>query len=306
MYAAKAEGRNAVAVYADRRSTPRPATLELEGQMHAALDHDELEVFYQPQYDLGRGSIVAAEALVRWRHPLYGMLEPSTFIGVAEESGLLPALDQVVRRQAFAQTRAWHDAGHPLRIAVNLGGHDLRNPSFPGRLVDEVAMAGIDPGDVELEITERVVIEDKPLRRALDAFARAGFRVAIDDFGTGSSVLRRLHKIRVHTLKIDRSLIQDVQDDTASLVVKAMLALAQSMRLETVVEGVENVHQLNALRGYGADLAQGFLLSRPVPATAMNLLLETTNSVTASLLRAAPQPGFPRPRRGTPPQAAGS
>jgi len=297
MYTAKAEGRNQVALYTDRRAAPRPASIELEGQLHAAIERDEIEVFFQPQYDLAGGVVAGAEALVRWRHPTYGLLEPISFIGLAEESGLISAIDARVREVAFARTKAWHDEGHPIRIAVNLDGTDLRNPRFPARVIADVAASGLSPEFVEVEITDRVVIDDDTLRLALEEFHAAGLRVAIDDFGTGSSVLGRLHKCRVQTLKIDRGLIQDIQDNSQSgLIVEAVLALARNMGLTTVVEGIENVHQLEALRTYGADLGQGFLLSRPVAAETFATLLTTTTSVTASLLRATPTAAVPRPR----------
>ncbi|HMC72285.1 MAG TPA: EAL domain-containing protein, partial [Mycobacteriales bacterium] len=287
MYDAKAAGRNAVAVYADRRERTRGGTgLELESQLHAALDNSQLETFYQPQFDLGTGDIVGAEALVRWRHPQYGLLEPGSFLAVAEASGLISDIDQFVRTIAFRQTREWQDGGREFRIAVNLSARDLHSPDLAERLHAEVATAGLPAASVEVEITDRVAIDEAALTELLVQLHAEGLRVAIDDFGTGTSVLRRLHHCPVQTLKIDRSFIRDIEaDGPPPVVVEALVSLARTMGVSTVVEGVENVHQLNAVRACGADIAQGFLLSRPVPAEQVTTLLEAGPSVTAALLR---------------------
>ena len=287
MYDAKAAGRNAVAVFSERAETARSGVgLAIESQLHAAIDNGEFEVFYQPQFAVTTGEIVGAEALVRWRHPQYGLLEPASFLAVAEDSGLIADIDRVARTAAFDQARQWQAGGRAFRIAVNLGARDLHRPDLAERLLAEVTEAGLTPDSVEVEITDRVVIEDDTLVEVLAALHERGLRVAIDDFGTGTSVLGRLHRCPVQTLKIDRSFIRDIQDEAANpVVVEALVSLASSMGVAVVVEGVENVHQLNAVRECGADLAQGFLLSRPVPADQMTTLLEAGPSVTAALLR---------------------
>jgi diguanylate cyclase (GGDEF)-like protein len=299
MYLAKAQGRNSIAIYTERRTTPRPTSLELEGQLRAALDNDEVEVLFQPQYDLRRGVVGGAEALARWMHPTYGMLEPKSFLKVAEDSGLIIAIDEYVRRRSFTAARMWADQGHLVRVAVNLTARDVNNVRFADKVADEARAHGLAPELVELEITDRITLDDDSLRRVVDAFHGHGFRLAIDDFGTGNSVLGRLHRYRIDTLKIDRSFIADIHETTdEGVVVEAVLALARSLGMTTVVEGVENVHQLNAAQRYGADLAQGFLLSRPVDAATMLELLSTTSSVTQSLLRPAkPDRGGRRPRK---------
>jgi diguanylate cyclase (GGDEF)-like protein len=287
MYDAKASGRNGVAAFSEHGERPRrSAGLALESQLHAAIDHDELVVFYQPQFRVTTGEIVGAEALVRWQHPQYGLLEPGSFLSVAEESGLIVDIDRVVRTTAFAQTRQWQANGRPFRIAVNLGTRDLQSPDLADRLLAEAAAAGLPPDSVEIEITDRVVIDNSVLSDILATLHAGGLRIAIDDFGTGTSVLGRLHRCPVQTLKIDRSFIRDVDSDgDEPVVVEALVAMARGMGISTVVEGVENVHQLNAVRACGADLTQGFLLSRPVPAEQLTAMLEAGPSVTAALLR---------------------
>jgi diguanylate cyclase (GGDEF)-like protein len=285
MYEAKASGRNGVAVFSARSGRSRSGTeLVLESQLHAAIENDELEVFYQPQFEVTAGEIIGAEALVRWRHPQYGLLEPGSFLSVAEASGLISDIDRVVRAAAFAQARQWQAPGRPFRIAVNLGARDLQSADLADRLLREVTAAGLSADSVEVEITDRIAIDDVALTDILATLRDRGLRVAIDDFGTGTSVLGRLHRCPVQTLKIDRSFIRDIEGhDDEPVVVEALVALARGMGISTVVEGVENVHQLNAVRACGADLAQGFLLSRPVPAEQVTAMLEAGPSVTAAL-----------------------
>ena len=292
MYDAKASGRNGIAVFSDSGERTRDtAGLALESQLHAAIDNNELEVFYQPQFDITTGDIVGAEALVRWRHPQYGLLEPGSFLSVAEESGLITDIDRLVRTCAFAQARQWQDSGKSFRIAVNVAARELHSADLAERLLAEVVTAGLSPDSVEVEITDRVVIDNVALSDLLASLHDAGLRVAIDDFGTGTSVLGRLHRCPVQTLKIDRSFIRDIEaDDEEAVVVAALVGLARSMGISTVVEGIENVHQLNAVRACGADLAQGFLLSRPVPASQVTALLEAGPSVTAAFFRPPARP----------------
>jgi EAL domain-containing protein (putative c-di-GMP-specific phosphodiesterase class I) len=223
-------------------------------------------------------------------------------LNVAEESGLISDIDRVVRTAAFAQARQWQASGRPFRIAVNLGARDLLSPDLADHLLAEVAAADLSTDSVEVEITDRVVIDNATLSDILAKLHERGLRVAIDDFGTGTSVLGRLHSCPVQTLKIDRSFIRDIEtEDDEPVVVAALVALARGMDISTVVEGVENVHQLNAVRACGADLVQGFLLSRPVPAERVTAMLEAGPSVTAALFRPvsrAERPALRRQRLG--------
>jgi diguanylate cyclase (GGDEF)-like protein len=299
MYDAKAAGRDSVAVFAERRNRSRRAGLELESQMHAAIDNDELVAFYQPQFDLTTGAIVGAEALVRWLHPQYGLLEPTSFLELAEESGLITEIDRRVRAMAFRQAREWRDAGRAVQIAVNVSSRDLHSSDLADRLSAEIAVTGLPAAAVEVEITDRVAIDEATLAAVLAQLHTAGFRLAIDDFGTGTSVLGRLHRCPVDTLKIDRTFISDIEDDDHQpVVVEALVSLARTMGVSTVVEGVENVHQLNAVRRCGADLAQGFLLGKPVSAEVMTSLLASPPSLTSALLRPTTAAGSGSSRRG--------
>ena len=274
MYVAKASGRGAFAVHAGADDAPNRQKLELESQLHRAIDNGELRVLYQPQLDVETGRIVGVEALVRWAHPDLGLLVPAAFLSLAEESGLVVALDAWVRREAFAQVKRWHDEGHDLRVAINLSSRALCNPSLAEVIGAEMAAAGVPADLVELEITDRVVMDEQELPIALDRLKELGVRLAIDDFGTGSSVLGRLQSCPVDTLKIDRSFVQAVTVDCPEApLVKAMVALAHTLDMAVVAEGVETDEQDEALRRYGCELVQGFLFSRPVPAAEIEALL---------------------------------
>lgn len=268
MYEAKALGRGRYAVHTARSTSPRRMErLLLESQLHEAIARDELRVFYQPQVDLRTRETVGVEALVRWQHPRHGLLEPDAFVPLAEESGLIVEVDAWVRRHAFSAAARWASTRAGLRVAVNVSARDLMKPRFADELAVEIREAGLDPALVELEITDRVALEDDALASAFTQLSDLGARLAIDDFGTGTSVLGRLHDWPLHTLKIDRRFVRDVTEHSAEApVLKAVIALARSLDLTVVAEGVETEAQLRMLLRYGCDVGQGFYFGVPAPA----------------------------------------
>ena len=276
MYASKSAGRNTFRTYAVEGVPAVSTRLELEMALHGAIANGELSVAYQPQVELASGRIVGAEALVRWRHPRFGPVGPDVFVPIAEDSGLILGIDRWVRLTALAQLRAWQDGGAPrLRMAFNLSTRELRDPGLPVQLAQDLADAGIAPGDVELEITERVVMtENEDLVAILHALQRVGVRLAIDDFGTGSSVLHRLGRHPVDTLKIDRSFIRDLSPSSSTAVVAALLQMGVGLGIEVLAEGVETPEQRDVLAALGCTFAQGYLFSRPVTAEGLRSLLE--------------------------------
>jgi len=275
MYEAKARGRGRYAVTATSDvGERRIKRLHLESQLHQAVKNNELRVHYQPQVDLRDMTTTGVEALVRWHHPRLGLVEPDAFIPLAEESGLIVDIDAWVRRQAFEHASAWARIGRAVRVAVNVSGRDLANPELAAELAREMEVAGLPPELVELEITDRVVMDDHDLARALGELHATGARLAIDDFGTGTSVLGRLHDWPLDTLKIDRKFVQGVDDSSGEApVLKAVISLARSLDLSVVAEGVESPAQLRLLRRYGCDLAQGFFLAAPAPADVVVAML---------------------------------
>jgi EAL domain-containing protein (putative c-di-GMP-specific phosphodiesterase class I) len=276
MYEAKAQGRNTLAVHSEETGVRRREQLELETALHRAIELGQLRVRYQPQIEVATGRVVGVEALVRWEHPVLGLLEPGAFLQVAEESGLIVDLDAFVRRTAFAQAAAWARDGLPLRMAVNLSTRDLHDPTLAVRLAGEIAAAGADPAMIELEITDRVVMIEHDLPSVLQELRAIGVRLAIDDFGTGSSVLGRLQRCPIDTLKIDRSFVHEVRAGSPEqLVLEALVALGRSLQLEVVAEGVEEEEQRELLAACGCDIAQGYLFGRPMEADALTALALT-------------------------------
>lgn len=274
MYVAKGKGRNRIALHRAPADGHR-SRLKLESQLRHAVERDELRVLYQPQIDLITDEIVAAEALVRWQHPTLGLVGPGTFLGIAEDTGVIVDIDRWVRRAALTQGAAWFRSGLPLRVAVNVSRHDLADAGLAGELQDVLAELGLPPELVELEITDRIVMSDEDLPPSLADLRALGIRLAVDDFGTGSSVLSRLQHCPVDVLKVDRTFVEPLsrpRPDTR--LVDALVSMAHALGMEVVIEGVEDEEQAHAVRLLGAESAQGWYFHRPMPAEELTPLLE--------------------------------
>jgi diguanylate cyclase (GGDEF)-like protein len=243
--------------------------LKMENELRRALEHDEITVFYQPVIDTVSGEMAGVEALVRWMHPERGIISPAEFIPLAEETGLILPLGERVLRCACIQARAWLDAGLPeLHIAVNLSAKQLEQSNLRDIVLSALADSGLPPAALVLEITESVLMERarEPVG-ILDDLRSLGIRLSIDDFGTGYSSLAYLKHLPVDNLKIDRSFIQDIPDDADAVsIVTGIMALAHSLRMKVIAEGVETVAQRDTLARLNCDYLQGFLFSKPVPA----------------------------------------
>jgi diguanylate cyclase (GGDEF)-like protein len=243
--------------------------LALESQLRAALDHKELFLLYQPKIALKDGSVAGLEVLLRWRHPEYGLISPVEFIPVAEESGLIVEIGEWVLKSAVDQFRVWRGAGVPVvPVAVNLSARQFHRTDIVGTVDAVVRDAGLAPGELELELTESMSVQYPERSAELMARLRGlGCTLSIDDFGTGYSSLSYLKRLPVDKLKIDRSFVQDMHQSVESLaMVKAIIAMAHSLRLEVIAEGVELEEQLDALRAAGCDQIQGFYYSKPLSA----------------------------------------
>lgn len=246
----------------------------METALKRAVERGELRLLYQPKLEIATGVVAGAEALVRWEHPELGSLLPSQFIPMAEETGLVTELGNWVLAEASRQLRLWHDAGlRDLTMAVNVSARQFAQ----GRLVQDVIgileRARVAPGSIELEITESTVMRNPAHAAALlAALDDLGVGIAIDDFGTGYSSLAYLKRFPVDTLKIDRSFIQDLPEDAEDVAItQAVLALARSLRLRVVAEGVEMPRQLVFLAAHGCDFAQGFSIAPPLAADAFQV-----------------------------------
>ncbi|HKN92569.1 MAG TPA: bifunctional diguanylate cyclase/phosphodiesterase, partial [Acidimicrobiia bacterium] len=284
MYRAKERGRSCFETYSVEMNSAAEARLALEGDLHQALNSGQLRVVYQPQIDLVTGRVIGVEALARWDHPTLGPIGPDTFIPLAEESGLIVDLDDWVMRQACTQARAWADAGlPPVRMAVNLSGRGFWRARVVERVHEALLLTGVNPEQVELEVTESMAVDavadTRLLFRELEAL---GVRLAIDDFGTGYSALGRLQGLPFHTLKIDRSFVHGVENphDEAPIVA-AMIAMAHALKLEVVAEGVETEAQQSFLARHGCDMGQGFLFGRPVEADEVEKLFRPESLLVA-------------------------
>ncbi len=276
MYAAKQEG-DGVRWYEPHMDTAVEDRLTLENELRRALRQDELVVYYQPQLSLADGGLVGVEALVRWRHPERGLVPPMRFISLAEETGLICPLGEQVVAKAAADMARLRAAGLALpRLAVNVSACQLRRPDVPRRLAELVREAGMDPAMLEIEITESALMQaTDTASEILRSLRGMGTRIAIDDFGTGYSSLTYLKRFPVDALKIDQAFTRQVtsQSDDAAIV-EAILAMARSLRLDTVAEGVETEAQREWLAARGCRVMQGFLLSPPVPASELARVLE--------------------------------
>ena len=272
MYRAKGRGRNAFEMYTGSVVSSRPGDpavdeRTLQADLVRALDRNEFFVLYQPYIDLRTTQVVGVEALVRWRHPTLGVLEPDSFISMAERSDVIVALDTWVLQQACRQARVWRDHGlGPLGLSVNLASRDLSNPALFANIDRALEETGIDPTLLELEITERVVLDRLgPAKENIERLRRLGVRFSIDDFGTGHSSMSRIGSFPVSTLKIDKSFVQVLgpEEDNNSLV-SAIISMADRLGLACVAEGVETSLQSRVLLQRGCTTAQGYFFSPPL------------------------------------------
>jgi diguanylate cyclase (GGDEF)-like protein len=269
MYQAKANERQGFQFFTSAMNIRAVERQALEESLRRALEREELELHYQPRVDLNTGAIVGAEALLRWTHPTRGAIPPAVFIPIAEECGLILQIGRWVMRTACLQAQAWVDAGLlPLLMAVNVSALEFRDERFLSNLLDILQETGFDAKFLEVELTESVLMKRAESAALLLNTVRArGVRVAIDDFGTGYSSLSYLRKFPVDALKIDQSFVRQIGPvaDDASLVT-AVIAMARSLKLRVVAEGVETEEQRAFLRGQKCDEAQGYYFSKPVPA----------------------------------------
>lgn len=269
MYRAKAEGKNKYHYYTRELTVAANSRFSLEKEIRQALEREEFELYYQPQFTLPGGELSGAEALIRWNHPVKGLVSPAEFIWLAEETGLILPLGVWVLRNACRQARAWHDAGLLRgRVSVNLSAHQFAQENVLELIEQVLDETGLQPGSLEIEITESALMgQPEYVSHVVDAFKRLGVSLAIDDFGTGYSSLAYLKRFQVDKLKIDRSFVRDIpQDSNDVTIIRAIIAMAQSLGLTVIAEGVETDAQATLLAEIGCDAAQGFLYGKPVPA----------------------------------------
>ena len=270
-------GRNNFAFFSDDLNQSSFRHLWLEGQMHKALENGEFALNFQPKVDLISGRITSMEGLLRWHNPKIGFVSPVDFIPVAEHTGLINDIGRWVIEQGCEQVRKWSDAGFTdVGVAVNLSPVQFRQADLTAQILSALRAADIAPSMLELEITESVVMENfDEAVTTLNELTEAGIKIAIDDFGTGYSSLAYLKTLPVNTLKIDRSFLSDtVPDEQDKQIIAAIIAMAHSMDLKVVAEGVESSEHSALLAQEDCDVLQGFLFSPPVPAEQFTTILQ--------------------------------
>ncbi len=275
MYNAKEAGRNNYQFYNHVLQVRGFERTIMEDRLHQAIELGELVLYYQPQMDIESRRIVSAEALVRWRHPELGLLAPAQFIPLAEETGFITSLDEWVLQAACAQAKAWKESGYPnLSVTVNLSARKFQQKDFIERVLQIVKEVGLDPGLLELELTENTVMHNIDLTtNNLNRLAERGIRFTIDDFGAGYTSLSHLRRLPIQKIKMDRSFVKDLAtDQNDRAIVNAMIAMTHNLQLRVTAEGVETAEQLAFLRSSNCDEIQGFIFSKPLPAEEFNEL----------------------------------
>ena len=282
MYRSKSKGGNNYQFYTPTMNTRITERLALENSLRYALDKKEITVYYQPQINIQTGKVVGMEALARWKHPELGLISPAKFIPLAEETGLIIPLGELVLRTACAQNKAWQDEGlPPLRVAVNLSARQFQQENLVERVAGILEETRLDPQWLELEITESVVMEDVEFTaKILQELRAMGVQISIDDFGTGYSSLGYLKKFPINTLKIDQSFIRELTTNpNDAAITSAMIILAHNLNLNVTAEGVESPEQLAFLKQQKCDKMQGYIFSPPVPPETFVKLLTECNFV---------------------------
>jgi EAL domain-containing protein (putative c-di-GMP-specific phosphodiesterase class I) len=293
MYFAKRRSPGTAALFQPDMSAGALKRLTIEGELRSAIERNELSIEYQPQYRLDTARIVGLEALLRWKHPALGAVPPAEFIPIAEQTGLIYSVGEWVLRNACQQVVVWQKEGlQPVRIAVNISGLQLVQAGFPATVARILRETQLQPGLLELEITETVIVQDDARAiLAIEELQAIGVEIAIDDFGTGQSSFARLSRFPINRLKIDRAFVRRAHMSGAdNAIASAMISMAKSLNIEVVAEGIEEMEQLLLLQERHCDLGQGYLLSRPLdPAAARQLLQraarEEDSSATQRLRR---------------------
>jgi diguanylate cyclase (GGDEF)-like protein len=291
MYRAKWEGKNGYVVFESSMQDVVQSRMELEMDLRDAFEKEEFFVVYQPTFDLREMVPTGMEALIRWRHPTRGIVQPDDFVPLLEETGLIVDVGAWVLREACRQGAEWHDAGHRVGVAVNVAARQLDRDEFVEEVRDTLHQTGLEPEALTLEITETTIMSNAEATAArLATIKELGVRVAIDDFGTGYSSLAYLQRFPVDALKIDRSFIARIRQDVdGETLIRTLVQLGKSLSIETLAEGIEQARELSLLQEESCDTGQGFLFARPLDADACQAFLENWSGSQAPTAPSAPR-----------------
>ena len=280
MYKAKDLGRNNFQFYTSELNTKIIQAIDIKNDLRGAIGRNELTLYYQPKISIIDNKIIGAEALLRWHHPVRGMVPPNDFIPIAEQSGLIIDIGQWVIREAIKQTKKWQQTLLPdFSMAINLSVKQFHNRDLIEFIETELGHSGVNASTIELEITESLLMEKSDQEQdILKELSEKGFKISMDDFGTGYSSLSYLKRFTIDVLKIDRSFISDVMSNPDDAeIVKAIIVMAHALKLTVVAEGVESEAQLGFLKQLKCDQSQGFLVSKPIPAREFEQLFREKN-----------------------------
>ncbi len=269
MYAAKTEGKSTYCFYHPDMLEQANKRLSIENELRSALHNDQIVLFYQPQYDSAY-RLLGFEALVRWQHPEKGMIAPDDFLPIAEETGIIIELGEHLLYIACKQLAVWHSQGFDVpQLAINISPVQFNHFNFVGSVISALELSGVNPSTVMLEITENLIIKDvNEVIDKMQLLKQRGIRFSIDDFGTGYSSLAYLQRMPIDQLKIDRSFVQNIiRNENDAAIVNAIIAMADSLKLDIIAEGVETPEQVDHLVGCGCNAFQGYWFSRPLPGT---------------------------------------
>ncbi len=277
MHRAKREGKNRYVVFESGMQDVVQCNMELEMDLRSALEHDEFFLVYQPTFDLRSMAPTGVETLIRWKHPLRGVVQPNDFIPLLEDTGLIVEVGKWVLNEACRRGAAWREAGHPIGLAVNVSARQLDTDEFIADVRGALSASGLDPAALILEITETALMRSPDeTARTLRGVKELGVRIAIDDFGTGYSSMAHLQRFPVDALKIDRSFISQLADNPeGETIIRTLVKLGKALSIETLAEGIEHPHELTLLREECCDSGQGFLFARPLDACATEAFLES-------------------------------
>jgi EAL domain-containing protein (putative c-di-GMP-specific phosphodiesterase class I) len=281
MYDAKASSTTRIEIYKADRDANSPRRLALTNDLRDAIESEDLALHYQPKAMLSDGSIGSVEALIRWRHPVYGNVPPDDFVPLAERTGLIHPFTDFVVREGVDQLHRWSARGIDIAMSINLSMRNLLDTTLPDRVADTISTIGVEPRRITFEVTESSMMADPAKTLSvLHGLARLGVRLSIDDFGTGHSSLAYLQRLPVHEVKIDKSFVMPITSDHSSrAIVQSIIQLAHNLGLTVVAEGVEDVDTWDELCELGCDEAQGYFLCRPVPPLELLEWMDTRASI---------------------------
>ncbi len=293
MYRAKWDGKNRYAVFETDMQDSIQNRMELEMDLREALENDEFFLAYQPTIDLNDMSPTGVEALIRWRHPTRGVVQPDDFVPLLEETGMIVEVGKWVLEEACSQGAAWHEAGYPIGMAVNVSGRQLDTDQLVADIESALSQSGLDPTALTIEITETTLMRNaEETAHRLTAVKQLGVRIAIDDFGTGYSSLAHLQRFPVDALKIDRSFISGMRNnEEGETLIRTLVQLGKALSIQTFAEGIEQQQELSLLKDEHCDSGQGFLFARPLDAADTETFLQKCAENNTPALAQAPQHG---------------